>query len=122
MKGRISRKLGGLASPVPARREPRLGSRPDCGPTSDGAHRNLFNWRGREAQKKSFSPALLRGIPRIELGTSRTRSEHYTTKPNPRLAKLLKFKYIYFRIHQIYHGVAGGGMNNAFVLGNMGLF
>ena len=26
-----------------------------------------------------------RGLPRIELGTSRTLSEHYTTKPKPRL-------------------------------------
>ena len=34
--------------------------------------------------QKIVSPALLRGIPRIELGTSRTRSEHYATKPNPR--------------------------------------
>ena len=30
------------------------------------------------------TPDMHRGIPRIELGTSRTRSEHYATKPNPR--------------------------------------
>ena len=40
--------------------------------------------------KKKFSPAQSRGIPRIELGTSRTRSEHYATKPNPRLIETWK--------------------------------
>ena len=44
--------------------------------------------------QKFVSPALLRGIPRIELGTSRTRSEHYATKPNPRLVKLTKTAFL----------------------------
>ena len=40
------------------------------------------------------TPDFHRGIPRIELGTSRTRSEHYATKPNPLISNCGLFKYI----------------------------
>ena len=42
----------------------------------------------------SALPINDRGIPRIELGTSRTRSEHYATKPNPLISNCGLFKYI----------------------------
>ena len=53
-----------------------------------------------EGMPLSAFPTIDRGIPRIELGTSRTRSEHYATKPNPLLVRNAK-KAVYNTCHKI---------------------